>query len=109
MSLEEDLKKKAMIQHIQDQQQQKKEELLKQREQAIAQREIDLMHRELIIAITQNSTPKPTPKKRKNAKLKKKDASQIISSPSGKHMKMCTFLFSFFVVVVHVVYPQAHM
>lgn len=90
LSLEEELNKRKMIQQIQDKQQQKKEEHLKQREQAIAQREIDVMQRELILALLQQTaqpTPKPTPKKRKgkfrHKALGKKEASQIISSPSG--------------------------
>ncbi|CAL8111731.1 unnamed protein product [Orchesella dallaii] len=89
LSLEEELKKMEMIQQIQQQQQQMKEENLRRREEAIRQRELEVMQREIVIALLQQTsqpTPKPTPKKRKGkfrAKaLGKKEASQIISSPS---------------------------
>ncbi|ODM97111.1 Mitogen-activated protein kinase kinase kinase 10 [Orchesella cincta] len=89
LSLEEELKKMEMIQQIQQQQQQMKEENLRRREEAIRQRELEVMQREIVIALlsqTSQPTPKPTPKKRRGkfrAKaLGKKEASQIISSPS---------------------------
>lgn len=59
-------------------------EHLEKREQALRNREMDLLQREISIAIQQQSS-KPTPKKRKG-KFKKKllNRSHQISAPSGK-------------------------
>jgi mitogen-activated protein kinase kinase kinase 9 len=64
------------------------EENLRQREQELAAREIDLLERELHIMIIQQQTP--TPKKRKGKfkrgrlKILKKEPGQNISLPSGE-------------------------
>lgn len=95
--MEEELKKKLMIQQIQDQQQKKKEEILKQREQEIVQREINVMQRELFLAIIQQNAQqlqKPTPIKRKGrfkhkALGKKELGSEHISMPSGTQKNIC--------------------
>jgi len=70
-------------------QQQLQEENLRQREQELAAREIDLLERELHIMIIQQQTP--TPKKRKGKfkrgrlKILKKEPGQNISLPSGEN------------------------
>lgn len=72
--------------------QQIKEERLKMMEKELAEREIDLMQREIIIAMMQQGHhnpggPRPTPKKRKgkfrHRALNKKEGGNIISMPSG--------------------------
>ena len=68
-------------------------EHLKRREEELHYRELDLLQRELSIAIIQQQQAKPTPKKRKGKFRKKLLSSRSqISAPSG----IITEAFEFF-------------